>query len=490
MLCNFFLFTLLIALLKLIKNRLKALHEAKHGKHVKVLTFIHPNCYDFGGGEKVLWMIMHALSSLKKQNLNHFYKINILTAPKNTIYKKMQNQKTQAGAQADEHLLNNKLTYSEDLLAKLKERFSINLSKRSEAVKQIEMIEFKSAKYLSPFPFCTMLLQIVFQMIFAFEVCSRVFSDAIIDTTGLPFAYSILGFIGNHSNLGAYVHYPFISEEMIANVKSGKDGVHSQPFIAKFRFYKKIKLPYYSLILKLYEFNCKFLKFIFSNSTWTSSHMHSIVPEIPNEILYPPCSIGFYRNNNIQYNNIHNNKNLINENFMRKENVIVSFAQFRPEKNHKMQIDILRKVREQLPNYDVKLWLIGGVRNEDDKSLYNGLKNYVNHMGLNEHVEFLPNMPSSEVKLRFQVAKVGIHTMKDEHFGISVIEMISAGLITIAHNSAGPKKDIIGSSPVQVGLLCEGKNTIFVFIFISFVYCLDSIKLLLFFCFSFFIYDL
>ena len=48
---------------------------------------------------------------------------------------------------------------------------------------------------------------------------------------------------------------------------------------------------------------------------------------------------------------------------------------------------------------------------------------------------------------------MGIHTMKSEHFGISVVELMSSGIITIAHNSAGPKMDIIGTSPKPVGYL-------------------------------------
>ena len=33
--------------------------------------------------------------------------------------------------------------------------------------------------------------------------------------------------------------------------------------------------------------------------------------------------------------------------------------------------------------------------------------------------------------------------MWNEHFGIGVVEMMASGLITIAHNSGGPKADII-----------------------------------------------
>jgi alpha-1,2-mannosyltransferase len=40
-------------------------------------------------------------------------------------------------------------------------------------------------------------------------------------------------------------------------------------------------------------------------------------------------------------------------------------------------------------------------------------------------------------------ASIGIHTMTDEHFGIGVIEYMASGLIPLAHNSGGPKMDIV-----------------------------------------------
>jgi alpha-1,2-mannosyltransferase len=33
--------------------------------------------------------------------------------------------------------------------------------------------------------------------------------------------------------------------------------------------------------------------------------------------------------------------------------------------------------------------------------------------------------------------------MSTEHFGIGIVEMMAAGLIVIAHNSGGPKSDIV-----------------------------------------------
>jgi len=40
-------------------------------------------------------------------------------------------------------------------------------------------------------------------------------------------------------------------------------------------------------------------------------------------------------------------------------------------------------------------------------------------------------------------AAVGIHTMWNEHFGIGVVEMMAAGLATVAHDSGGPQADIV-----------------------------------------------
>lgn len=50
----------------------------------------------------------------------------------------------------------------------------------------------------------------------------------------------------------------------------------------------------------------------------------------------------------------------------------------------------------------------------------------------------------------FSVYQVGLHTMVDEHFGISVVELLAAGLYVVAHNSGGPRTDILNLSPLLV----------------------------------------
>ena len=52
---------------------------------------------------------------------------------------------------------------------------------------------------------------------------------------------------------------------------------------------------------------------------------------------------------------------------------------------------------------------------------------------------------------------VGIHSMVDEHFGIGVVECMAAGTVMLAHNSAGPKMDIVvpSSGEKQTGFLAQ-----------------------------------
>ncbi|XP_017886989.1 GDP-Man:Man(3)GlcNAc(2)-PP-Dol alpha-1,2-mannosyltransferase-like [Ceratina calcarata] len=69
------------------------------------------------------------------------------------------------------------------------------------------------------------------------------------------------------------------------------------------------------------------------------------------------------------------------------------------------------------------------------------------HFALDENVEFKLNVPYSELLLELQRATIGLHTMWNEHFGISIVECMAAGLIVVAHDSGGPKADIIETQP-------------------------------------------
>ena len=54
------------------------------------------------------------------------------------------------------------------------------------------------------------------------------------------------------------------------------------------------------------------------------------------------------------------------------------------------------------------------------------------------------------------MATAAIHTMWNEHFGISLVECMAAGCLMVAHRSGGPLRDIVREwEGTQTGYLAE-----------------------------------
>ena len=107
---------------------------------------------------------------------------------------------------------------------------------------------------------------------------------------------------------------------------------------------------------------------------------------------------------------------------------------------------------------DAKFVMIGAVRGPDDQKIVDDLTKMAKDLGILDKVEFKVNLPRNDILDYFSVAKVAIHTMRDEHFGIAIVEQMAAGIVTIAHESAGPKKDILGVSTKRIGFLAQDEE--------------------------------
>ena len=439
-LLSFIFLLIYIVITQIIYIKLKLNNNSLYKKkNIKTVSFIHPFCSDCGGGEKVLWRMITSLISYYD---NTTTKNNFQNMPKLKI-----------------NIISGRKDDKQILLNKLKSRFGIDLLKQNnnininnnKLVYEVELISMESGYMLRPKNFLTMLLQILAQIYFAIEIITKIYSDVYCDTTGLPFTYFILKYLG-HAKVTAYTHYPFISKDMIYQVQNNKPGVHSRGNLNKNKFIRKIKIFYYNLILKVYKImGNKCLSFAYVNSTWTFNHMKETWDELYKTnkliILYPPCSISLYR------------EAAKNDN---RQNIIVSFSQFRPEKNQILQIKILAQLKKKLSIYpeleDLELHLIGGVRNEEDQKLFDDLKIFARQLGVEKYVKFLKNGSTEEIMEEFSKAKIGIHTMIDEHFGINLIEMMAAGLILVTHNSAGAKDDILKNEGEKPGFLVNNEN--------------------------------
>lgn len=264
----------------------------------------------------------------------------------------------------------------------------------------------------------------------AYKALEQVTPHVFFDTTGCAFTFIVARLLAG-CQVAAYVHYPTISTDMLALVWERRPSYNHNVDIAKSALVTYVKLIYYAIFAALYGFCGSLAKLVMVNSTWTCGHVAFLWRGARSRItiVFPPCDVESLKSLPIDSN---------------RERVVLSIGQFRPEKDHELQIQSLAMLRDKNPDMkDVRLVLLGSCRGVDDEARVEQYQSLVKSLGLEANVEFVLNQPYSSVKDWLGRASVGLHTMWNEHFGIGVVEMMAAGLLVVAHDSGGPKSDII-----------------------------------------------
>lgn len=188
----------------------------------------------------------------------------------------------------------------------------------------------------------------------------------------------------------------------------------------------------------MYSWVGKSSETIMVNSSWTENHILDLwdVP-FKTHRVYPPCEV-----NHIRGLQRYENSN---------ETIILSVGQFRPEKNHPLQLQTMYELRTLLRRNEdiwnrVRLVIVGSCRNDLDYERLKNMQDLTKHLSLENNVEFKVNVPYNELLELYKIASIGIHTMWNEHFGIGIVECMAAGIIMVAHKSGGPLLDIIETS--------------------------------------------
>jgi alpha-1,2-mannosyltransferase len=312
-----------------------------------------------------------------------------------------------------------------------------------------------------------MLFQSLSSIIVGFEcLLMNATPEVFVDTTGHAFIYP-LAYLCGVSKVVAYVHYPIISSDMLNKVREQRPSYNNDSRIASSVTISKLKLFYYNFFAKLYSFVGSFADNVMVNSSWTAGHMsHLWNRQINNNNsfklkkdiikLFPPCNTSHLQQIPLRLTS----SSEVNKS---RERIILSIGQFRPEKDHFLQLTLFKellllgeseKESEEDSEFvlvegnnnkysDVRLVLLGSVRHKEDEELVNKLKKQASLLGIEDNVDFVINAPYSQMLEYLRISSIGLHTMWNEHFGISIVEMMAAGLVVVAHKSAGPLMDIV-----------------------------------------------
>lgn len=280
--------------------------------------------------------------------------------------------------------------------------------------------------------------------------------------------FRLLPCISNISSLTVY----WRSTDMLHRVSSRLSTHTNSTLIASSRALSALKLAYYVVFAKVYSWSLRKAGVVWVNSSWTRGHVEGLIgakreeeeedkegevlldngeessttklrqrrtltkaepaiaaaapprtPKIPStspriRLLYPPCdtvhlsSLPLSTSSRIG---------------LSEPIIIISLAQFRPEKEHSTQLHALAFLLSS-PTLSptlkarVKLVCAGSVRNEADAQRVEALRALARELGVEDKVEFVVNAGYAEICEWMGKASVGLHTMVDEHFGITVVE--------------------------------------------------------------------
>ncbi|GAB1312910.1 asparagine-linked glycosylation protein [Madurella fahalii] len=293
----------------------------------------------------------------------------------------------------------------------------------------------------STWPRFTLAGQSLGSLIMAWDAFSLLVPDVFVDTMGYAFALGLSKLLFPDVPTGAYVHYPTISTDMLDSLDPtsavGSQGVNAGQGVGPRGAIKKL---YWRLFAKAYSRVGASADVVMTNSTWTQSHIQKLWGPLrqnktPTAVVYPPVAV----------RELEHEVEVSPASEGRREKVLLYIAQFRPEKNHALILQSFAEFvkRGSEAAKGARLVLVGSVRDDHDSKRVYQLRLLVNELHIRDRVEFHLDASWPEILEWLRRASVGVNGMWNEHFGIGVVEYQAAGLISVVHDSGGPKLDIV-----------------------------------------------
>lgn len=156
-------------------------------------------------------------------------------------------------------------------------------------------------------------------------------------------------------------------------------------------------------------------RLILANSYFTAREIQAFSGK-PVEVLYPPFSSAISKLGKTANKDPH-------------ENLVVTTSRLEPNKLLE-RIPYIAKQTDPTIQYAI----IGRLCNQ--QTLLN-LEALIKKLDLVDRVKVFPNAPGYQKLDLLERAKIYLHTMIGEHFGISIVEAMALGCVPIVHNSGG-----------------------------------------------------
>jgi alpha-1,2-mannosyltransferase len=263
---------------------------------------------------------------------------------------------------------------------------------------------------------CSKLLQFWGSLRVTYEAILAKPCSLFIDTHGHAFGYWFIKGVCNIPVV-AYVTAIEVSTNMASLQSSTKQTANCT------------RQLYYNLLKFGYRLMGRFVKLSICSSSFTAEQVSTLWDSTQVYVICPPCDVEAFKKLKHRPTDKH---------------VAVSIGNFSLEQGHGLHIDAFARVirtHDELSNSF--LVLVGACSTTEDEARVSELRAKAASLGVGENVEFKLNLKFAEVLSVIENAEAGLLTSLNDNLDMNVIELMAAGLITIAHSTDGLKADII-----------------------------------------------
>ncbi|MDQ1280061.1 MAG: hypothetical protein QG670_1323 [Thermoproteota archaeon] len=218
----------------------------------------------------------------------------------------------------------------------------------------------------------------------------------------------------------SYIHFPLKAALEFSQV----------PSFTHTSLWKSLS-PLYNIVMSTCE-EMSPSRLLLTNSVFMKNVIRASLHRVP-AVVYPPVDVESFSSG---------------KGANRYDGLVVVVASYAP-KRHLEQIPLIAKQAE-----DARFVVIGKT-NEYSESTLRRLEYWITKLGVGERVTLLKNLPFRELLEILSRAKVYLHTMPFDHFGISVVEAMASGCVPVVPRSGGPWMDILGGEQGVFGFSYE-----------------------------------
>ncbi|GBC70061.1 D-inositol 3-phosphate glycosyltransferase [archaeon HR01] len=176
---------------------------------------------------------------------------------------------------------------------------------------------------------------------------------------------------------------------------------------------------YFAVVDYLEKLSIRSADSILTNSRYTLKALSKVYPRVGGRVAYPGVDTEFFRPHN------------------KKANTVLVVSRITPVKKIEFALKVHAHLLKNIPDATL---VVAGSLSPSDKPYLDRLISMVESLGTGDKVQFMLDVSEETLAGLYGASQIFLYPRPDEHFGMVVVEAISAGAVPVVPDSGGPSE--------------------------------------------------